>query len=151
MAYICFMFDSLLRRLTAPAPDRLPDPDADLALAALLVRVARADGQYDAAEIARIDRVLAARRGHSPFEAARLRREAEGLEAEAPDTVRFTRALKEAVPVEDRFALMQALWSVALADGARDDGEDQVLRLVAKLLGLTDQESALARQRAETT
>jgi uncharacterized tellurite resistance protein B-like protein len=85
--------------------------------------------------------------------AAKLRRlhalNAELLEAEAPDTVRFTRALKEAVPVEDRFALMQALWSVALADGTRDDSEDQVLRLVANLLGLTDQESAIARRRAE--
>ncbi|MCE6950994.1 TerB family tellurite resistance protein [Cereibacter sphaeroides] len=143
------MFDSLLRRLTAPAPDRLPDPDADLALAALLVRVARADGRYDEAEIARIDKVLAGRRGVPAGDAARLRREAEAFEAEAPDTVRFTRALKEAVPVEDRFALMQALWAVALADGSRDDDEDQVLRLVANLLGLTDQDSALARQRAE--
>ncbi|MGP3697456.1 TerB family tellurite resistance protein [Rhodobacter sp. NSM] len=143
------MFESLLRRLTAPAPDRLPEPDADLALAALLVRVARADGTYDETEIARIDRVLANRRGLTAEDALRLRREAEAFEAEAPDTVRFTRALKDAVPVEDRFALMQALWAVALADGERDDGEDQVLRLVANLLGLTDQESAIARQHAE--
>ncbi|SNX72739.1 uncharacterized tellurite resistance protein B-like protein [Cereibacter ovatus] len=143
------MFENLLRRLTAPAPDRLPEPDADLALAALLVRVARADGHYDPAEIARIDRVLARRRGLTPADAVALRQQAETLEAEAPDTVRFTRALKEAVPVEDRFALMQALWAVALADGSRDDGEDQVLRLVANLLGLTDQESAMARRRAE--
>ncbi|ACM01559.1 tellurite resistance TerB family protein [Cereibacter sphaeroides] len=143
------MFDSLLRRLTAPAPDRLPDPDADLALAALLVRVARADGHYDEAEIARIDQVLANRRGFGPEAAGQLRREAEAFEAQAPDTVRFTRALKEAVPVEDRFALMQALWTVALADGERDADEDQVLRLVANLLGLTDQESAIARQHAE--
>ena len=39
------------------------------------------------------------------------------LEAEAPDTVRFTRALKEAVAHEDRAALIEALWAVALADG----------------------------------
>lgn len=143
------MFDALLRRLTAPAPDRLPEPEADLALAALLVRIARADGHYAEAEISRIDRVLAARHGLSPFEAGKLRREAEAFEAEAPDTVRFTRALKDAVAVDDRAAVMQALWTVALADGGRDDEEDQVLRLVSNLLGLTDQESALARQRAE--
>ena len=51
------------------------------------------------------------------------------MEAEAPDTVRFTRALKDAVALEDRAGMMQALWSVALADGVRDDSEDQVLRL----------------------
>ncbi|NUB44107.1 TerB family tellurite resistance protein [Fertoebacter nigrum] len=142
------MLDNLLRRLLAPAPARLPEPDARVALAALLVRIARADGRYDPAETARIDRVLANRNAMSAFEAAALRREAEALEAEAPDTVRFTRALKDAVARDDRAALMQALWAVALADGQRDDDEDQLLRLVASLLGLTDQESALARQRA---
>lgn len=143
------MIDSLLRRLLAPAPSRLPAPDARLALAALLVRVARADARYDAVEVARIDRVLATRFTLGPFEAARLRTEAEALEAEAPDTVRFTRALKAAVPHEDRAGLIEALWSVALADGGRGGEEEQVLRLVASLLGLSDLDSGLARQRAE--
>jgi len=53
------MFETLLRRLLPPAPDRLDATDAPLALAALLVRVARADGHYTEAERARIDRVLA--------------------------------------------------------------------------------------------
>jgi tellurite resistance protein len=38
---------------------------------------------------------------------------------------------------------------VALADGLRDAEEDRLMRLVASLLGLTDVESALARQKAE--
>lgn len=143
------MFDALIRRLTSPAPARLPDSDARLALAALLVRLARSDGHYEVEEMARIDRVLAARHGLSPFDAAGLRAEAEVLETEAPDTVRFTRALKEAVALEDRAALIEAMWSVALADGARDADEEAVMRLVANLLGLSDRESALARQRAE--
>lgn len=143
------MFGRLLSSLLAPQPDRLPAPDAQLALAALLVRLARADAVYSEPERARIDRVLAARYGLSPFEAAKLRAEAEVLEAEAPDTVRFTRALKDAVPHEDRMSLMQALWSVALSDDARDAEEDAVIRLVADLLGVTDRDSALARQSVE--
>jgi uncharacterized tellurite resistance protein B-like protein len=139
----------LIRRLMAPEPPRLPEPDAELALAALLVRIARTDGLYAAEEVERIDRVLAHRHGLDPFAAARLRAEAEEIEREAPDTVRFTRALKEAVALEDRTELMTALWSVALADGMREAHEDRLLRLVANLLGLTDVESALARQRAE--
>lgn len=142
------MIDSLLQRLFAPAPSRLPEPDARVALAALLVRLARADGRYQQSEIDRIDRVLAERHGLSPFAAAALRTEAEELEADAPDTVRFTRALKAATDLEDRAAMMQALWSVALADKTRDAEEDQFLRLVADLLGLRDVDSALARQRA---
>lgn len=143
------MFDSLLRRLTGANPDRLPEPDAQLALAALLVRVARADADYSATEAARIDRILASHFALQPFAATTLRREAEALETEAPDTVRFTRALKSAVALEDRIGLVQAMWAVALADGSRDAGEDGLLRLVSNLLGLTDVESALARQRAD--
>jgi uncharacterized tellurite resistance protein B-like protein len=147
--YLTGMFDALLRRLTTPNSGRLPAADAQLSLATLLVRVARADGLYAQAEVDRIDRVLGLQFGLDPFAAARLRRDAEGMEAVAPDTVRFTRALKDAVAPEDRAGMMQALWSVALADGVRDDIEDQVLRLVSNLLGLSDQESAMARRRAE--
>jgi uncharacterized tellurite resistance protein B-like protein len=120
-----------------------------LALAALLVRVARSDGLYAAEEVERIEKILMTRNGLDPFEAAALRAQAEELELQAPDTVRFTRALKAAVPVEDRAGLLEALWSVALADGQRDASEDQQMRLLANLLGLTDVESAQARQRAD--
>jgi len=143
------MFADLLRRIMAPAPAALPAPEADLSLAALLVRLARADNHYDAEEQVRIDRVLAARKGLLMPEAAALRAEAEMLESEAPDTVRFTRSLKEAVPYEDRTELLEAMWDVALADGSRDAEEDALIRLVAKLLGVSDRDSALARQRVE--
>lgn len=139
----------LLRRLLAPEPAPLPEPDAQLALATLLVRIARTDGFYAVEEVERIDRVLSLRYGLDPFATAKLRAEAEDMEHEAPDTVRFTRALKEAVPLEDRAELMTAFWSVALADGLREAHEDRLMRLVANLLGLTDVESALARQKAE--
>ena len=143
------MLQALLRALSAPEPDRLPEPDARLALAALLVRVAKTDGLYSAEEVERIDRILMARHGLGPFEVAKLRADAEEFEAVAPDTVRFTRALKAATALEDRAALMEALWKVALADGVRDAEEDRLLRMVASLLGLTDVESGLARQKAE--
>ena len=143
------MFADLLRRLSVPGPARLPDPEARLALAALLVRIARSDGAYDGAEVARIDRVLSSRYRLSDAEAQTLRHQAEVLETEAPDTVRFTRAIKDAVPYEDREGVIEALWQVALADGRRDQDEDAMLRLVANLLGVSDQASAMARQRVE--
>lgn len=144
------MFADFLRRLAAPAPDPLPEDDARLALAALLVRLAKADGEYAVAEIARIDKVLAARFGLDQVAAAKLRARAEAVEHDAPDTVRFTRAIKDAVPYEERAGVIEALWEVALADGARDYEEDALLRLVAPMLGVTDQDSALARQRVES-
>lgn len=143
------MFADFIKRLTATDPAPLPDADARLALTALLVRVARTDGDYDESEKTRIDRIAASRYGLSPFEASKLRGEAETLEAEAPDTVRFTSAIKDAVPYEERIAVIEALWEVVLADGVREAEEDALLRLVSKLLGINDRASALARQRVD--
>ncbi len=143
------MFGDLIKRLTQPDPAHMPEADERLALAALLVRVARADGDYDPREVDRIDRILASRYNLSPFEAPKLRATAETLEAEAPDTVRFSRAIKEAVPYDERAAVIEALWSVVLADGVMDEDETALLRLLANLLGISDRDSALARQRME--
>lgn len=142
------MLDALLRRLAAP-PARPPEPEARLALAALLVRIARTDGSYTRAEAARIDKVLAATYALTPDAALALRTAAEALEAQANDTVRFTRALKEAVAHDDRISLVEAMWQVVLADGTKDDDEEAMMRLVASLLGISDVDSALARQRVE--
>ena len=141
------MFSDLLRRLTAPEPQTLPDTDARVALGALLVRLARTDGDYAASEIAQIDQVLMRRYGLDQAGAQALRAQCEALEAEAPDTVRFTRAIKDAVGHEDRLGVIEAMWGVVLADGVRDDEEDSLMRMVAPLLGITDQESHRARLR----
>lgn len=143
------MFADFLKRLTDPAPAQLPDTDARLALTALLVRVARSDHDYSAAERARILTIITTRYGLDDAGRDALLSDAETLETEAPDTVRFTRAIKEAVPYEDRLAVVEALWQVALADGTRAQEEDAWLRLVSNLLGVTDMDSAQARQRAE--
>lgn len=142
------MFAQFLSRLTAPAPEPLTDHDMHIALAALMVRLARADHDYSDAEVAKIDATLATQFGLSPFDTAKLRGEAEVLEAEAPDTVRFTKALKDTVAYEDRFGLVKSLWTVVLADGERADEEDAQMRLIVNLLGINDRDSALARQAA---
>ena len=144
------MFANLLKTLLGPDPEGLAPCDARVAIAALLVRVARSDNDYATAEIAKIDRVLAARYGLELSEAQTLRAEGEVLEKEAPDTVRFTRAIKDAVPYVYRVGVIEALWQIVLADGQRYAEEDALLRLVANLLGVSDVESAAARKRVST-
>lgn len=141
------MFQDLLKRLIQPDPAPLKDADARLALTALLVRVARSDNDYSQDERDRIDQITRDRYSLSTPDATALRGEAEAMEAEAPDTVRFTRAIKDAVAYEDRVAVIEALWKVVLADGQRAQEEDALLRLVASLLGVSDPDSAKARQR----
>ena len=139
------MFASLF---SSKSPDNERDISASEAMAALMVRIAKSDDDYSATEISRIDAVLSLLYKLSVDQAANLRQTAEALEAEAPDTVRFTRAIKEEVPYEERFDVVRALWQVVLADGARDSEEDALMRLLASLLGVNDRDSALARKQA---
>lgn len=141
------MIAEFFKRLLHPEPAPLTALDFQLAFIALLVRLAKTDGYYAAAEIIRIEKIAMARFGLSHAQAVILREDAERAEAEAPDTVRFTRAIKDAVPYEDRVGVIETLWQVALADGARDHGEDALVRLVSSLLGVSDKDSAMARQR----
>ncbi|GLS81524.1 TerB family tellurite resistance protein [Paracoccus marinus] len=142
------MFRSLLSRLFADESEASPlsGNDADVAVAALLVRLARADDRYSDAERRNIDRVLISRQHLDPDTAAEYRAAAEMIEAEAPDTVRFTRMIKDRIALEHRIGVIAAMWEVAYADGRRTADEDAVIRLTAKLLGVTDRESAVARQ-----
>lgn len=143
------MFRNLLSRLFTDTPDALTlsSQDGEVAIAALLVRIARADDRYSDAEKLRIEGVLARRHGLAGNEAAERRAAAEMIEAEAPDTVRFTRVIKERVGLDDRQNVIAAMWEVAYADGRRSAEEDSMVRLVAGLLGVNDRDSALVRQR----
>ncbi len=143
------MIANLLKRLKAdPTPDPLESDDARLALAALLVRLARIDHDYADSEKSLIDQICAQRYALSIDEARTLRQEAEEIEATVGDTVHLTRLIKDAVPYVDRFALAVDLWRIVLADGTRDHAENSFLRLTVKLIGVNDVNSALARQQA---
>lgn len=119
-----------------------PKPDGRAAVAALLVRVARSDGDYAAQEIAVIRDIIARRYGTADD----LLPQAEALEASAGDTVHLTKAIKDEIPHDDRMVYLQDLWRVVLADNARDFEEDGLMRLISNLLGMADRDSAIARQ-----
>ena len=141
------MFDRLFPRRKIAAKS-LPQPNAQLALGALLVRVAFADKTYEAAEVSQIDRILARTFDLKALEAAKLRATCEALERDAPGTPEFTRILREEVDYAHRKALGDAMWSVALADGERDDMEEIQLMAIETALGLTDEDMAAARENA---
>jgi len=139
------MFSNLFSLKPTDAVDEINEKQA---MAALMVRIAKSDYDYATTECERIEAILSVLYSLSSAEAAKLRNQAETLEANAPDTVRFTRAIKDAVPYEGRFEVVRALWQVVLADGERDHEEDALMRLLASLLGVNDRDSAIARQRA---
>lgn len=139
----------LRRLLLSTGHDDLPPEDARLAIASVLVMAARADGHYDASEQEMIDRALMRRFKLDAAQVKGLRQEGEAAEAEAIDLFQFTRAIKAAVPHEDRVGILEELWGVVLADGVRDPHEDSLMRQMADRLGLSDMDSQLARRRVQ--
>lgn len=134
------------RRARAPKP--LPQPDSQIALGALLVRIALADRDYKQAEVAAIDRILAATFRLGPLQAAKLRATCTDLEMHAADPDEFARILRDEVAYDERRALAHAMWQVVLADGDRDDLEETALHEIEAALGLTPEDSAAARAAA---
>ncbi|MEE4188371.1 MAG: TerB family tellurite resistance protein [Roseobacter sp.] len=141
------MFERLFsRKKNAPKP--LPQPDAQLALGALLVRIALADHTYRASEVGQIDRILSATFKLKPLEAAKLRATCEALERQAPGTPEFARILCDEVSYAERKALAEAMWTIVLADGEIDEDEDAVLQQVETALGLSEVDIIAVRETA---
>jgi uncharacterized tellurite resistance protein B-like protein len=140
------MLKDILNAFKAPETSALRTEDARIAMAALLVRIARSDEDYDDDEKLLINKMLQSRYNLVKDETESIRKQAEDLEAQAPDTVRFTRLIKSSIPFEDRKSIVRDLWAVALSDGKRDSEENNLMRLIANLLGVNDRDSALERQ-----
>ncbi|MEZ5938994.1 MAG: TerB family tellurite resistance protein [Hyphomonadaceae bacterium] len=137
------------RLLGAPSGEPLHPDDARRAIAALLVMAARADNHYADSERSLIDRLLMERYGLSAEAARALRAEGEAAEEEAVDHYQFTRAIRDAIPLEERLSIIEALWKVVLEDAGRDAMEDTLMRQLTERLGLSPRESAEARQRVQ--
>jgi uncharacterized tellurite resistance protein B-like protein len=141
------MIDAL-KNLFRPGAEPRSEVPQDVAVAALLVEAARADGVYDEAERRAVLRLLQEMFGLNPAEAAALHDQGDEAQQTAPDMVRFTRVIKMALDEGERIGLIEALWQVVLVDHDRDPHENALLRHLAPLIAVSDRDSVAARQRA---
>lgn len=117
------------------------------AVAALLVQAANLDGTFGEAERACIESLLADRFSLTPEDLAALMATAERMGAEAVDNYEFTSTIAQQFDHDARVGIVEMLWDVAYADGSVHPYEGNLLRRVAGLLYVTDQESGAARKR----
>ena len=142
------MLKKLFQAFRPPQPPALSDPDAELALGALMVRVAQSDREYQLEEISLIDRILARLYQHNAIEAAKVRASCEKLHAAAPETDTFGRLIRETTGLDERLAALDALWEVVLADGDEHEGEVKIVEDARKAMGLSYADNETARERA---
>src|SRR5690606_20219908 len=114
------------------APDR--QHGIRLATALLLVEVERADFDENITEREETLRLLREHFELSDEEAALLVEEASRTADHVGSLQAFTRRLHEALTYEEKQAIVEMLWKVALADSHLDKHEDHLVRKIADLL-----------------
>ena len=131
----------------APAEATGTASESQMAAAALMVEAARLDGSFSDVERDRIRRLLVERFALTPWIAGELLARAERTATESVAWQGFTRAIKDALPPEERIGVLEMLWEVVYADGRLHDYEASLLRRVAGLLYVSDRDSGEARLR----
>ncbi len=121
--------------------------DLHLAATALMVEAALQDGHVEDVELAAIRSMLQSRFAIPEHEAAALIEEGQKAAREATQLFGFVRAVNDALAPEERVQILEMLWEVAYADGELHDYEANLVRRVAGLLYVPDQESGSARKR----
>ena len=141
------MFNKLISIFKGEATAAPAKPDGlQLAVAALLVEAAWHDDVFEQAERDAIERVLCDHFAISAEEAKTLTAAAE-TKGRAGQLFAFTSKVVKAWEESERIQLIEMLWEVAYADGVLDPYEDAMIRKVAGLVYVTDQERGFARKR----
>ena len=119
-----------------PYADVAADTDdrQQLALAALLVEMARADFDETQDEQNRIIDLLAGHFGLTSAESLQLLNRAREEADNAVCLFDFSRTLHQSLDEEQKRGVIRLLWEVALADNSIDKYEDYLVRKVADLL-----------------
>ncbi len=128
-------------------PPRFGEDDYRVAAVALLVHIADADGVTDAAECRRLKALVHDQFGLDAAEAAALIREAQQSDREAVDFYHFTHVLKRQLDDAGRLRIVEMMWDIAFADGKLDEIEDNTVWRIAELLGVSNRDRVLLRQK----
>jgi uncharacterized tellurite resistance protein B-like protein len=140
---------SRIRKLLATPETAAPSRrnDLQIAVAVLLIEAARMDDSFDAHERGTIEHLLEHKFQLSHDETQELLVLAQQTAERSHQLHPFTRLAVERMEPKRRIRLIEMLWEVAYADGKLDPDEDVLLRRVAGLIYVSDQDRVAARQR----
>lgn len=134
------MLKSLFETLFSEKIEQKQSSTRELASAALLVEVARADFEITPEELARLIDLLATTFDMSSEDVELVTQQANDQVENAVSLHDFTRVINEHCSPEERSELIGLMWQVAAADGDLSKYEDHLIRRVADLLYVPHQE-----------
>lgn len=144
------MIDRLLDLLTGRA-EWTPEEDVNdlpLAVAALLMELARMDDAVDASERRTVEQLLARM---FQLDATKVQSLVDRADRETRRSVQyfpFTQQICRHASADMRVQIIEMLWTVAYSNGTLDPDEDALIRQVAGLIQVSDRERGVARKRA---
>lgn len=112
----------------------------NLVTAALLIETARADFTHDATEQAALEQLLSSSLKLNKHKVHELVVAAESKVDDATSLYEFTREINDHYSPEQKIQLIQAMWSVAYADGKLGKYEEHLIRQVADLIYVPHQD-----------
>jgi uncharacterized tellurite resistance protein B-like protein len=128
-------------------PSQFADDDYRLAAAALLVHAAAIDGEMSDSERETLHGVIKQRFALDDTKTDELIEKATAAEHESVDLYHFTHLLNRVLDEAGRAKIIEMMWEIVYADGARDELEDNLLWRAADLLGVSPQERITLRRR----
>ena len=144
----------MIERLLSLFRDETKRPEPhhiNLACAALLAEVMRADHEVDAQEEQALAQVLQNLFGLSVAESADLLRDALQRVEKASDLFQFTAVINQQLDAAGKFRLMRGLWQVAYSSNGLDKYEEHIIRRIAELLYIPHSEFIRAKLEARNT
>jgi uncharacterized tellurite resistance protein B-like protein len=120
----------------------------ELATAALLLEVSRADGATTPVERDAVYRAVRSQFNLDDAEADQLTALAEAEVAEATDTYQFTSLINRQFSREQKIRVIELLWDIAYAEADRNVFEEHVIRKLADLLYIDHPDYINAKFRA---
>jgi uncharacterized tellurite resistance protein B-like protein len=119
---------------------------AQLATAALLVRVATVDSEMSEIKRHRLHSILKSRFGLDDLTTVQLIDDAVAAERRAIDLYQFTRQINAALDQESRRRIVEMMWEVICADVSVNGFEANIIWRTADLLGVSSRQRVEIRQ-----
>ena len=120
-----------------------------LAVGALLLEMTRVDGEVRPEQCARVEAAIRAQFDLSSEETTELIRLAEAERSDATDYFQFTQLINADFTPQQKAAIVEQLWAVALADRELHRYEEHLVRKIAQLLHVPHNAFIAAKHHAE--
>lgn len=146
------MISALKQLFTQPdeMDTRSLEEQRNLAAAAMLVEVARADFSQDVEEEAKMAEVLSSALGINPETISELMQDADAAVDQATSLYEFTRLINDHYSYDEKYALIGAMWRVAYADQSLSKYEEHLIRRASELIYLTHEDFIRSKLAART-